>query len=355
MLSTGEALPPPCGIGAVLRCDCAAFFRAAHGASDGGNLVSRSAPLLALVVPCYNEEETLPRTLDALSALLADLKARGLVQPESFALYVNDGSRDSTWALLEARHAADPFCRAVCFAANAGHQNAVWAGMATARDWGVDCIISLDADLQDDIGAIPEMLMRYGEGNDIVYGVRNDRSTDTPFKRRTAHLFYGFMQKLRVPLIPDHADYRLVSRPVLEALEGVQEQTLFLRGLFPALGFRSAQVFYRRQSRMAGESKYPFWKMVSFAWKGITSCSAAPLRLAGLMSLLCMLAALAYSGVSLVKYAMGETIQGWTSLIIVVLVLGSVQLFCLALMGEYVAKIFTEVRHRPRYIISKKL
>lgn len=268
---------------------------------------------------------------------------------------MNDGSRDRTWELLEERHAIDPFCRGASFAANAGHQNAVWAGMLTARDMGVDCTISLDADLQDDIAAIPEMIDRYMEGNDIVYGVRNDRSTDTPFKRRTAHMFYGFMRWLKVPLIPDHADYRLVARPVLEALDEIHEHSLFLRGIFPSLGFKSAQVFYVRQCRMAGESKYPFWKMVSFAWKGITACSVAPLRIAGLMSMLCMLAALAFSGVSLLKYVMGETIQGWTSLIIVVLLLGSVQLFCLALVGEYLAKIFTEVRHRPRYIIAKKL
>ena len=317
--------------------------------------MSRTVPLLALVVPCYNEEETLPRTLDALAGLLADLKKQGRVHAESFALYVNDGSRDRTWELLEERHAIDPFCRGASFAANAGHQNAVWAGMLTARDMGVDCTISLDADLQDDIAAIPEMIDRYMEGNDIVYGVRNDRSTDTPFKRRTAHMFYGFMRWLKVPLIPDHADYRLVARPVLEALDEIHEHSLFLRGIFPALGFKSAQVFYMRQCRMAGESKYPFWKMVSFAWKGITACSVAPLRIAGLMSMLCMLAALAFSGVSLLKYAMGETIQGWTSLIIVVLLLGSVQLFCMALVGEYLAKVFTEVRQRPRYIIAKKL
>ena len=317
--------------------------------------MSRTAPLLALVVPCYNEEETLPRTLDALADLLADLKKQERVHAESFALYVNDGSRDRTWELLEERHAIDPFCRAASFAANAGHQNAVWAGMVTARDMGVDCIISLDADLQDDIAAIPDMIAKYMEGNDIVYGVRNDRSTDTPFKRRTAHMFYGFMRWLKVPLIPDHADYRLVARPVLEALDEIHEHSLFLRGIFPALGFKSAQVFYVRQCRMAGESKYPFWKMVSFAWKGITACSVAPLRIAGLMSMLCMLAALAFSGVSLLKYVMGETIQGWTSLIIVVLLLGSVQLFCMALVGEYLAKVFTEVRQRPRYIIAKKL
>ena len=317
--------------------------------------MTRPIPLLALVVPCYNEEAMLPKTMDALSAMLAECKALGLVQDGSYALYVNDGSADKTWSLLEDRHAVDQFCRAISFAANAGHQNAVWAGMITARDWGVDCIISLDADLQDDISVIPKMLHDYLQGKDIVYGVRSDRSTDTVFKRRTAHMFYGFMRWLKVPLIPDHADYRLVSRPVLEILDSIPEKGLFLRGLFPSLGFQHSKVHYERHSRTAGESKYPFWKMVSFAWKGITSCSAAPLRLAGLMSFILMIAALAYTGVSLFKYAMGETIQGWTSMIIVVLLLGAVQLFCLAVMGEYIAKMFTEVKNRPRYIVEKKL
>lgn len=316
---------------------------------------SRPAPLLALVVPCYNEEETLPRTLNALAELLERCKAEGLIRPESYALYVDDGSRDRTWQVLEERHRHDPFCRGISFAANAGHQNAVWAGMDTARQWGADCIISLDADLQDDIGVIPEMLARYAEGCDIVYGVRKDRSSDTSFKRGTAHFFYRFMNWLNVRLIPDYADYRLVARPVLEVLPSYGEQTLFLRGLFPGLGFKSGKVYYARLSRQAGESKYPLLKMLSFAWKGITSCSAAPLRLAGLMSLLCMLAALAYSLVSLFQYMEGAVIPGWTSLIIVVLLLGSVQLFCLSVMGEYIAKIFTEVRRRPRYIVEKTL
>ncbi|MBQ3060661.1 MAG: glycosyltransferase family 2 protein [Desulfovibrio sp.] len=315
----------------------------------------RPAPLLALVVPCYNEEETLPHTLDVLNELLCGLKVQGRISQESFALYVDDGSSDRTWQLLEERHQTDPCCRGISFAANAGHQNAVWAGMETARDWGVDCIISLDADLQDDIAAIPHMLEHYAGGCDIVYGVRNDRSSDTSFKRGTARFFYRFMGWLNVRLIPDHADYRLVARPVLDALPAYGEQALFLRGLFPTMGFKSARVYYRRLSRQAGVSKYPLLKMLSFAWKGITSCSAAPLRLAGIMSLVCMLAALAYTLVSLCKYMMGETIQGWTSMIIVVLLLGSVQLFCLAVMGEYLAKIFTEVRRRPRYIVEKSL
>lgn len=316
---------------------------------------ARPAPLLAFVVPCYNEAETLPRTMEVLARLLNECKAGGLVQPESYVLYVDDGSRDATWAIIERRHAEDPACRGVKFAGNAGHQNAVWAGMEAARQWGVDCIISLDADLQDDISVIPEMLARYAEGCDIVYGVRGSRSADTPFKRTTARFFYALMRRLNVSMIPDHADYRLVGRPVLEALEGYGEQALFLRGLFPTMGFNTATVKYARLARQAGESKYPLRKMLSFAWRGITSCSAVPLRLAGLMSLVCMGVALFLCAVTLWKYLLGETVQGWTSLIIVTLLLGSVQLLCLAVMGEYIAKIFTEVRHRPRYIVEKTL
>lgn len=317
--------------------------------------MSRPVPLLALVVPCYNEEEILPGTMTALAAVLAECKARGLVREDSYVLYVDDGSADATWQLLERRHACDPHCRAIRFAANAGHQNAVWAGMITARDWGVDCIISLDADLQDDTAVIPDMLAEYADGRDIVYGVRCDRSTDTRLKRDTAHLFYSLMRWLKTPLIPDHADYRLVGRPVLEALDAFPERDVFLRGLFPSLGFSTSRVYYTRRERAAGKSKYPFWKMVCFAWKGITSCSPAPLRLSAFMGTLCMLAALAYSVVSLFKYMEGETIPGWTSLIIVVLLLGAVQLFCLALLGEYVAKIFSEVKRRPRYLVEKTL
>ena len=319
------------------------------------SLKMHPAPLLALVVPCYNEQEILPATMQTLSRMLEECKDNEIIKNDSYVLYVDDGSRDQTWNLLEEKHINDKYCHAIKFAGNAGHQNAVWAGMAQARAWNADCIISLDADLQDDTRIIPQMVEEYCKGNDIVYGVRNNRETDTTFKRVTAHLFYAFMRWLNVSVIPDHADYRLVSRPVLDALEGYSEQNLFLRGLFPTIGFKSSKVFYKRLSRKAGESKYPLRKMLSFAWRGITSCSVAPLRVAGLMSLICMLLAFIMCIVSLFKYATGDTIQGWTSLIIVSLLLGGVQLFCLAVMGEYIAKIFTEVRHRPRYIIEKTL
>lgn len=315
----------------------------------------RPEPLLMLIVPCYNEEETLPATIKALSDLLSDMKARKIIKQESSVCYVDDGSRDRTWQILEAAHTAEPTCKAIKFAGNAGHQNAVWAGMEMAARWNVDCIISLDADLQDDIAVIPEMISRYCEGCDIVYGVRSNRQTDTAFKRSTAHLFYALMARLDLGIIPDHADYRLVSHQVLEVLENFKEHNLFLRGLFPALGYKTGKVYYKRLERTAGESKYPLKKMLAFAWQGITSCSTAPLRIAGIMSFVCMLIALLICIVSLYKYVSGETIQGWTSLIIVILFIGSVQLFCLAVMGEYIAKIFTETRRRPRYLIEKCL
>lgn len=317
--------------------------------------MSHSVPLLALVVPCYNEEETLPRTLDTLRTLLDTCKKDGQIAQESFALYVDDGSKDKTWDLLEAYHAADVSCKAIKFAGNAGHQNAVLAGMQHARGLGVDCIISLDADLQDDPAVIPEMISQYAQGNEIVYGVRNDRQTDTSFKRSTARMFYALMGLLKVKLVPDHADFRLVGRHALDALEQYHESNMFLRGIFPAMGFRSSQVFYRRLSRQAGESKYPLWKMVSFAWKGVTSFSAAPLRLAGLLSLAAMVIALLLALVALRDYLGGQAVSGWTSLIIVVLFMGSVQLFCLGVIGEYISKMFVELKGRPRYIVERIL
>ena len=315
----------------------------------------RPAPCLMFVIPCYNEEETLPYTMERLASLLDDLKARGLANPKSFVCYVDDGSDDASWRLIEERNSRDPRCRGVKFAGNSGHQNAVWAGMDMARKWNADCVISMDADLQDDPDVASEMLERYREGCEIVYGVRRDRSVDTKFKKYTARAFYALMRKLGVNAIPDHADYRLVGRAALEALESFDERNLYLRGLFPVLGFKTAKVYYKRRVREHGVSKYPLTRMIALAWQGITSTSAAPLRMAGLLSFCCMLIALVLCCVTIYKYIVGEVIQGWTSLVIVVLFLGSAQLFCLSIIGEYIAKIFTEVRHRPRYIIEKYL
>ncbi len=315
----------------------------------------RNGPFLIFVIPCYNEEEILPKTFHVLAELLNDLKSSNTIAEKSYVLYVNDGSRDKTWDLIEARATSDPSVHGVCFARNAGHQNAVWAGMESARRAECDCIISLDADLQDDISVVKDMIDEYRKGCEIVYGVRNDRSTDTSFKRNTAEMFYSFMKFLNVDMVPDHADYRLVSRRVLEELRQFHEHELFLRGLFPTLGFKTAKVYYKRQKREAGVSKYPLFKMIAFAWKGITSCSVAPLRLAGLMSIVCALLAVILSIRSVACYFLGYTVSGWTSTMIVVLFLGAIQLLCLSLIGEYIAKIYTEVRNRPRYIIEKEI
>ena len=317
--------------------------------------MSRHCPTLALVLPCYNEQAILPRTLDVVAALLEELKSEGRISSDSFALYVDDGSRDATWELISAAHAGNPqSCRGIKFAGNAGHQNALYAGLLQVRDMA-DCAISLDADLQDDTSAIRPMLAYFAEGCEIVYGARNDRSSDTVFKRNTANVFYKGMEMLGVRLIPDHADFRLTSRSVLEALASYSEHNLFLRGIFPNMGFRSAVVGYVRLARQAGESKYPLRRMLSFALSGLTSFSPMPLRLAGILSLGTLLLALLESMRALYTYFAGGTVPGWTSLMIALLLLGSVQLFCLAVMGEYMARMFTEVKRRPRYLIEKIL
>lgn len=316
----------------------------------------RPAPFLVLVVPCYNEEAALPASMQTLSNLLDKLKADGQISQNSAICYVDDGSRDNTWEIIEKRHSIDPCCRGVKFAGNAGHQNALWAGLQVARAWGADCAITIDADLQDDISVISQMIADYRSGCEIVYGVRSSRGSDSWFKRRSAQWFYSLMSKLSVQIIPDHADYRLMARPALDALSSFEERNLFLRGLAPALGFKTSKVFYQRLPRTAGETKYPLRKMIALAWQGITSCSAVPLRIAGLMGFLCMLFSIALGIIFILrKYIIGAHMPGWTSLFVAILFMGAVQLFCLAVMGEYIAKIFTEVRHRPRYIIEKEL
>ncbi|MDR2696725.1 MAG: glycosyltransferase family 2 protein [Deltaproteobacteria bacterium] len=317
--------------------------------------MNRHCPVLALVLPCYNEQETLPRTLRVVAALLEELKSEGRISADSFALYVDDGSRDATWELVSAAHTGSPqSCRGIKFAGNAGHQNALYAGLLQVRTVA-DCAISLDADLQDDLAAVRPMLAHFAEGCEIVYGVRNDRSSDTVFKRTSAHAFYRAMERLGIRLVPDHADFRLTGRPVLEALASYAEHNLFLRGIFPGMGFRSAVVGYARLARQAGESKYPLRRMLSFAISGLTSFSPMPLRLAGILSAVALLLALFESLRALYIHFTGGTVVGWTSLMIAMLLLGAVQLFCLAVMGEYMARMFTELKRRPRYLIEKIL
>lgn len=312
------------------------------------------APGCVLVLPCYNEEAVLPATLSAIDGLLQDMIRQGLVSPGSFALYVDDGSTDATWSLIAAARAeAGPRLRGIRLAGNAGHQNALLAGMAAAE--AADCVVTIDADLQDDIGVIPEMIRRFQAGSHVVYGVRAERKTDSWFKRTTASLFYSLMRFLGAPIIPGHADFRLVSRFALNALEEYPERDLFLRSAFPAMHLRSSCVSYARKPRQAGETKYTLRKMLSFALLGIALYTSAPLRLAGCLGLLSFFLAVLLTGTTLFSWSTGSVVSGWTSLSLIILYLGAVQLFCLAVIGEYVAKIFTEVKRRPRYRVEETM
>jgi glycosyltransferase involved in cell wall biosynthesis len=308
--------------------------------------------ILAIVVPCYNEEEVLPQTNQQLTALLNGMMRDKLVGQGSYILYVNDGSRDRTWQLIEEYASGNDHVRGLKLAGNVGHQNALMAGLDTARQ-DADMTVSIDADLQDDIHVIPEMVRKYHDGCDIVYGVRRKRATDTFFKRTTAQGFYRFMRLMGVKTVYNHADFRLMSRRAVTALKGYEERNLFLRGLVPQLGYRSDQVFYDRLQRQGDESKYPFGKMLSFAVDGVTSFSVRPLRLIfglGVFFLLISLAILVYVIVALVD---GRGVQGWASIMLSIWFVGGCLLICLSVIAAYIGRIYTEGKHRPRYNIEK--
>lgn len=307
---------------------------------------------LIMVIPCYNEQEVLRETTKRMTEKYESLMERGLISRDSRILYVDDGSRDCTWAMIEEIHAENPIFSGLKLSRNRGHQNAVLAGLMTAKD-EADCVISMDADLQDDINAIDAMVEAFQNGADVVYGVRSSRATDTAFKRNTALAFYKLMKKLGVEVVYNHADFRLMSRRVLEHLAEYKEVNLFLRGMVPLVGFSSTTVEYERAQRFAGESKYPLKKMISFALDGITSLSIKPLRLIftlGFAIFLVSLFVLLYAFISLL---MGRTVPGWTSILASVWMLGGIQLLCLGVVGEYIAKIYNEAKGRPRFIIEK--
>ncbi len=308
--------------------------------------------VLAIVVPCYNEEEVLPQTNQQLRGLLDTMMRDGLVGQGSYLLYVDDGSRDRTWMIIEGYSNSDAHVRGLKLAGNVGHQNALMAGLETARQ-DADIIVSIDADLQDDIKAIPEMVKKYDDGCDIVYGVRRKRTTDTLFKRTTAQMFYRFMSGMGVKSVYNHADFRLMSQRAVDALCQYEERNLFLRGLVPLLGYRTDQVLYDRLERQAGESKYPLSKMLSFAIDGVTSFSVKPLRLIfdlGLIFLLISLCILIYVIVALCQ---GRGVQGWASLMLSIWFVGGCVLICLSIIAAYIGRIYTEEKHRPRYNIEK--
>ena len=304
-----------------------------------------------LVVPCYNEEEVLRDSAEKLLNKYNTMMAEGKISADSRIVFIDDGSKDRTWEIISELHTENPIFQGIKLSRNRGHQNALLCGLMTLKD-KADAVISIDADLQDDINAVDEMVDDYHKGYDVVYGVRSKRDTDTFFKRFTAEGFYKVMKALGVDIVFNHADYRLMSRRALEGLAEFSEVNLFLRGIVPMIGYPSDVVYYDRKERAAGESKYPLKKMLSFAFEGITSFSVRPLKIAttlGIFSLLVCLAMLIYC---IVSKATGHAVAGWASIGASVWALGGLQLFMLGIIGEYVGKIYTETKHRPKYIIE---
>ena len=309
---------------------------------------------LYIVVPCYNEEEVLPETARRLGDKLRALMSAGKISRESRVLFVNDGSRDRTWALISDLHAADTLFSGVDLTRNRGHQNALLAGLMTARD-RCDMAISMDADLQDDIDAVDAMVDQFHAGCDIVYGVRSSRKKDSFFKRFTAEGFYRAMSFLGAETVFNHADYRLLSRRALDGLAEFKEVNLFLRGIVPMIGYTTAVVEYERGERFAGESKYPLKKMLSFAMEGITSLSTKPIRYITLLGFVVFLVSILMLIYSIVQWAAGGTVLGWASLICSVWAIGGLILLSLGIIGEYIGKIYLETKDRPRYLIREVL
>ena len=315
----------------------------------------QAAETLYMVIPCYNEEEVLIETANRLQEKFAHLREKQMISEESRIVFVNDGSKDRTWEIISELHSQTPaLFSGINLAHNAGHQNAVLAGLMTVREQ-CDMAISMDADLQDDINAIDEMVAKYYEGNQVVYGVRSARDTDTFFKKFTAEGFYKFMSVMGADVVYNHADYRLMSRRVLQELANFREVNLFLRGMVPLIGFQSCNVYYERAERFAGESKYPLKKMLSFAVNGITSFSVKPLRLITSLGLIMfVLSAAAFLWAFIVKVT-GHSELGWSSTMCSIWLIGGLQLFALGIIGEYIGKIYAEVKQRPRYIVAEYL
>ena len=310
--------------------------------------------ILYIVVPCYNEEEVLPETSQRLRAKLKDMMTAGTISERSRILFVNDGSRDKTWEIISSLYAADSIFYGVDLARNRGHQNALLAGLMTARE-RCDMAISMDADLQDDVDAVDRMVEEYYAGCDIVYGVRSSRKKDTFFKRFTAEGFYRVMNLLGAETVFNHADYRLMSKRALEGLAEFKEVNLFLRGMVPMIGYRTETVEYERGERFAGESKYPLKKMLAFAMEGITSLSTEPLKIIAGLGFFIFLMSIAMLIYSVVRWATGETIIGWASVICSVWAIGGLILLSLGIIGEYIGKIYLEAKGRPRFIIREVL
>lgn len=315
---------------------------------------SKASTVLAIVVPCFNEELVIDSTAEGLLGLLDKLKSKGKIDDQSYVYFVDDGSEDQTWSKIVDLHGKNRHVKGLKLASNVGHQNALLAGLLKVRK-RMDCVVSIDADLQDDISVIETFLDYYCQGYDVVYGVRNQRGADSLFKKYTARIFYKLLKVMGVNILDNHADFRLASRRVIESLKEHREVNLFLRGIFPLLGFRSTSVLYDRSERVAGQSKYTVRKMLSLAWNGITSFSVVPLRFISLVGLTTFLFA-GLIGIWVLKaYFLGEVVPGWSSLLLTVAALGGIQLFCIGLIGEYIGKIYKEVKARPRFIVEEEL
>ena len=308
----------------------------------------KEAPVLAIVVPCYKEEAVLHETHKRLSQLLDRLATKERISPKSYILYVNDGSTDRTWEIIKEFYKNTSYACGLNLAGNVGHQNALMAGLNAVKE-RCDAAISIDADLQDDVNVIPEMVERYMEGNDIVYGVRRERKTDTFFKRTTALAFYRLMKTMGAKSVYNHADYRLMSSRAIQQLCRFRERNLYLRGLVPLIGYQTACVYYNRDKRFAGESKYPFKKMLNFAIDGITSYSVKPVRMIFWLGCIFLLIALCVTIWTLRAYFLHDTVPGWSSLMISLWLVGGTILVSLGIVGEYIGKIYIEVKDRPRY------
>lgn len=306
---------------------------------------------LALVVPCYNEEAVMKISSEALRGVLEDLIRKKKIADDSFVLFVDDGSKDKTWELIEEEHRLHSNVKGLKLAGNVGHQFALTAGLITARDCS-DVTVSIDADLQDDVAVIEEMIDKFHEGNDIVYGVRKDRSSDTFFKRFTAQSFYKLMAMMGVKTVYNHADFRLMSRRAVEQFSKYRETNLFLRGMMPLIGYQTDCVYYERKERVAGESKYPLKKMLALAFNGISSFSVKPISLITTLGIGIIVLSFLAAVYALWSYFTGRVTAGWTSLILSIWFLGGVQLVSIGLIGQYIGKIYIEVKQRPRYNIE---
>lgn len=311
--------------------------------------------ILYLVIPCYNEQEVLPETSKQLKLKLESLINSGKISKESKICFVNDGSKDKTWEIIQQLHNEDKIFRGIKLSRNKGHQNALLAGLMTVKD-ECDAAISLDADLQDDINAIDEMVDKFtNEGCDVVYGVRSSRKTDTFFKKFTAEGFYKIMEKMGIEIVFNHADYRLMSKKALNGLEQFDEVNLFLRGIVPLIGYKSDKVYYERKERFAGESKYPLQKMLAFALEGITSMSIKPIRFITSLGLGIFTISIFMLIYFLVRHFTGATVTGWTSIVVSVWAIGGLQLLSIGIIGEYIGKIYLETKHRPKFIVETYL